>query len=360
MKLSFLIPLVMLMAFTSCDNDLEITDTWSDVTIVYGLLDPLADTNYVRIERGYLGTEPAANSFDEPDSFFYDNLSVELNWYNDNDILVSSVQLIEDNTTRELNDNGPFSVQDAYRIYRVPTGTPISTDFEYELIITKANEQITSARTEIIEADGFVFLGDFVTIPPLQQPLMRSGNMKFKNRASNAAYYEGYMSFYWQETDQITKVVTDHSIRFKYGSQEATISEEYNIGPAGGVDAMFGLIANRIPIKQNVLRKFSKIKVEVLGADEDLYTYATLNTPSTSINQNRPTFSNITNGEGIFSSRFTYVLDDILLNDAGNPLSLNDRLLLTESMCPLRFIRLQGIDTCICKDVGDFLTIECL
>lgn len=359
MRIKHLLPLFLLVALFSCDNDLEITDEWKDVTVVYGLLDPNADTNFIRIERGYLGSEPAQNSFDQPDSFYYNNLSVELNWYDQNNDLVSSAQLIEDRTSRQLNDNGPFSVQGDYRLYRVPVGTPMDINYEYEVVVTKPNEEVTTARTSLLNSGSFLFLGSFVTQPPLGQPILRSSNMGFKNRNSEAAYYEAFMDFYWDEIDQITGITTSHSIRFKYGAQERTLSDEYLIAPSGGIDGMFSLIASRIPVKANVLRRFDKIKVEVWGADEDLYTYATLNTPATGINQNRPDFTNITNGIGIFGSRFTIELDDIVLSDVGSPLSLNDQLILNEEMCALRFMRFQGPDTCICKLTAGVPTPDC-
>ena len=47
----------------------------------------------------------------------------------------------------------------------------------------------------------------------------------------------------------------------------------------------------------------------------DLETYIDVNKPITGIVQERPHFSNINNGIGLFSSRFTHVRSDVLLNE---------------------------------------------
>ena len=44
---------------------------------------------------------------------------------------------------------------------------------------------------------------------------------------------------------------------------------------------------------------------------EDLNTYIQVNEPLSTINQQRPQFTNIQNGLGLFSSRFTYSVNNL-------------------------------------------------
>lgn len=365
MRLYYLLSFLFVLTISSCDNELKITADWKDTTVVYGLIDPLSDENFIRIERGYLGSEAASNSFSEPDSFFYSSLTVEMNWYDDNDIIQGTVTLTEDRT-KVLNDNGPFDIGSGYRLYKIPSATVIDPDFEYEVVITKPNEEVTKARTKILNPTKIVVNGSSLNSPNSIAPTLRSSTLNFKNNDGNerssVSLFQVYMNFYWREFDQISGLVHEDSIRFKYGEQKAR--SEYVIGPSGGIDAMFGLIANRIPVKPNVLREFQRIKFEIWAADENFVTYSELKTPSTGINQNRPNPADalglVENGIGILASRFKKEYDNIQLNSSGNPVSLKDNLLINPSMCDLRFIRLSGTDTCICKDLGSTLTVECL
>ena len=356
MKLKQLLSLLLLLGLVACKNDLDITDDWKDVTVVYGLLDANADTNFIRVERGYLGSEPAANSFDKPDSIYYSNLDVVLNWYSGS-TLESSVKLIEDRS-RKLNDNGPFLVGDHHRLYRVPDGTPIDPNFRYEVVITKPNESVTSASTNIINASNLFVLPAFISQSSGQLPVLRSGDFRFKHRNSDVAFYETYVNFYYREYDKTTKQTSFHNFRFRYGSSEEKSNGEYTIS-GGGVDGLFNAIANRIPVKSNVYRFYDKIKVEIWGADDNLYTYARLNTPATGINQNRPDFTNVNNGIGIFASRMSLIIDDIVLSDVGTPESIKDQLILNDNMCSRNFLLLQGTDSCQCKVVNNITTRDC-
>lgn len=366
MRIFYFLSFLLAFAISSCDNELKITADWKDTTVVYGLLDPLSDDNYIRIERGYLGSEAASNSFSEPDSFFYQNLGVELNWYDDQDEIQGTVALLEDRSLT-LNDNGPFDVGSEYRIYKIPSTTVILPEFEYEVVITKPNEEITTARTFILNPDRIVISGVSLQDPTSISPTLRSSTLNFKNREitedrANVSLFQVYMNFYWKEIDQTTGLVTQDSIRFKYGEQKART--DYSIGPSGGTDAMFSLIANRIPVKANVLREFNKIKFELWAADENFLVYSELKTPSTGINQNRPNPADalglVENGIGILASRYKKEYDNIQLNSAGNPESLKDNLVINPSMCDLRFIRIQATDTCICKVVAGTITVDCL
>lgn len=365
MRLFYFLLFLFVLTISSCDNELKITADWKDTTVVFGLLDPLSDENYIRIERGYLGSEAASNSFNEPDSFFYNSLAVEMNWYDIQNVIQGSVTLVEDRT-KVLNDNGPFDVGSDYRLYKIPNGTPIDPEFEYEIVITKPNEEVTIARTTILNPNKIVINGSSLNGPNTISPTLRSSTLNFRNidgnERSSAALFQVYMNFYWKEFDQNTGLVVQDSIRFKYGEQRAR--SEYVIGPSGGTDGMFSLIANRIPVKANVLREFQKIKFEVWAADQNLLTYSELKTPSTGINQNRPNPADalglVENGIGIVASRFKKEYDNVQFNSSGNPVSLKDNLLISPNMCPLRFIRLQGTDTCICKNLGSSLTVDCL
>lgn len=57
----------------------------------------------------------------------------------------------------------------------------------------------------------------------------------------------------------------------------------------------------------NVKRWAGPVDVVIATAADDLNTYLEVNAPSNSIIQEVPEFTNISNGVGIFSSRFTKV-----------------------------------------------------
>ena len=69
-------------------------------------------------------------------------------------------------------------------------------------------------------------------------------------------------------------------------------------------------------------RNFGSITVKIVGGSEDLNNYILVNQPSSSLAQNKPTFTNLTVSDGhqvigLFSSRYTYERT-IPFNDLGN------------------------------------------
>lgn len=348
-RLSFLI-LVSIAVAVSCDNELKINAPWKDITVLIGLLDPQEDTNWVRVERGYLGTAPASASFDEPDSLYYQNIEVALLEYRidqfDNRAeRTDSVVLIMDNTSRELNGNGPFTTE-GYRIYRTPPGKLINEAREYEVKVIKLDGgPEASADTRIVEPFS-------IRIPP--SPInSRVFNLRITwDKRDNIAIYQPFFHFYYKEFDRVTKDTTDEILTFQYPDVTSSQVAEVTMNK---ID-FFQLLAGRIPTDPNKLRFFQKIKIEVWGGGEDLYTYMNLNKPATGINQVRPEFPGVENGTGLLSSRTSAVRDDVGLVNV-----LLGDLITHEAACAMQFATVVGSDTCICLDLpGNTNTLECL
>jgi len=57
---------------------------------------------------------------------------------------------------------------------------------------------------------------------------------------------------------------------------------------------------------------------------QELQTYINVNQPYSSIVQERPSYSNINNGIGLFSSRFTYLVEGIGLTNGTRSYIIND------------------------------------
>ena len=65
----------------------------------------------------------------------------------------------------------------------------------------------------------------------------------------------------------------------------------------------------------DVVRYFNGIDMLMTVGSEDLETYINVNKPITGIVQERPQFTNINNGIGLFSSRFTKLIENYDLSD---------------------------------------------
>ena len=61
MKKMYLLLIVIIII--GCDTDFDVNADWKETTVVYGLLDASLDTQYIRINKGYLGSIKLVNCF---------------------------------------------------------------------------------------------------------------------------------------------------------------------------------------------------------------------------------------------------------------------------------------------------------
>jgi hypothetical protein len=80
--------------------------------------------------------------------------------------------------------------------------------------------------------------------------------------------------------------------------------EETNIFEFEG-EKFFNFLKNELVKDPLIERKFLSIDLIMTVGSEDLKTYRIINEEITGIVQQRPQFTNINNGLGLFSSRFT-------------------------------------------------------
>ncbi len=349
MRLKNTIALLSLLFLLACDNELDINTDWKDVAVVYGLLDATADTNFIRIERGYLGSEPARNSYDKPDSLYYKELTAVLNRYrigdnNERGSLAESYNLIQDFTSRQLNDNGPFTTE-GYRLYRVPESAIITDGFEYELVVSKPSGPDVTASSRVLDTLRIIRPPDLISGREF------NGLLEWTSLDGRIFLFQPYYYFYYKEYNLDTKESVIKEIVYQYPDVPRKSSGNYEIKFANQA-AFFSYIANRIETKPNVLRFFDHMRFEVWGADENLTTYMNLKAPASTFNQNRPDFTNVENGVGIFASRFKVSLDNVTLSDAGS-FSYRDYLNQSQIMCAKRFafVDVSTGDTCVCNDL---------
>lgn len=293
--------LILLFGMYSCETDVDIIADYEEITIVYGLLSVDDPTTYLRINKAFLGDGNALIMAQVPDSsnFLYQlNVSME---EIDNDDVLNTYQFTKD--TIYNKETGIF-----YNEYQIlyKADININDDYKYRLkIVTK--DTLITAETEIVH--------DF----SISKPSSGSHYVKFLPdltssvkwlTAKNGKRYEGKIIFNFKEKEFNSTNTISRSIIWSLGSQKST-------NTSGGSEMEFTLANNYFfeLLKYNVpysdvqkennveYRLADSIDFIITSGGEDLNTYLEVNEPSYSIVQDKPEYTNITNGIGIFSSR---------------------------------------------------------
>jgi hypothetical protein len=97
-------------------------------------------------------------------------------------------------------------------------------------------------------------------------------------------------------------------------SQPLVISDNTTMTTRLEGEKFFTFLRNSIPKDDTKVRAFENLTLIMTVGSADLETYINVNQPIAGIVQERPQFTNINNGIGIFSSRFTHVRNNVDLS----------------------------------------------
>jgi len=311
MKKIGLILSLFAIIFSSCETDFNVNAPWEEVTIVYGLLDQSQERQYIKINKAYLGAGDALQMATIADSvnFLPENMEVKLHKIQSNDTL-SSITLYD---TIIEKDDGLFAT-DNNIIYTTleQDSNFFETGKRYALTIQNtATGNFVSGNTGLIS--GFLTFN----IPPgyimkfYDNDDALSDSEKFLkkiiswNKANNGQIYQVDIRINYTENDIDT---------FLVWKQPLVSSATSMSTPLEGAK-FFNFLRNNLTDDNSVIREFVSLDVKMTIGTADLETYIAMNAPYEGLVQERPVYTNINNGFGLFSSRYTYELLGLELSD---------------------------------------------
>jgi hypothetical protein len=299
MKKIYLILGVFAVILTSCETDFDVNAEWEEVTVVYGLLNAGIgeETQKIRINKAFLGKMDALQMAQHADSINFEKgeLAVKVIRVKNNGI-TDTIALDEVPT---LRNDGVFN--DSIIVYTFENNNFLNSNSIYELLIKNnitGNE--VSSTTNIISGFNFDMGAGFpfgfieTWIPGNPSATKFSSTVvTWGNSTDNGVQYQIELIFNYNENDIAKNLIYTSSVL-----------EETNIFEFEG-EKFFNFLKNELVKDPLIERKFLSIDLIMTVGSEDLKTYRIINEEITGIVQERPQFTNIDNGIGLFSSRFT-------------------------------------------------------
>ncbi len=308
--------LIVLLAFLSgCSTDFETIAPWKETMVVYGLLNPNEPVQYIRISKAYLGEGNAMVMAQQGDSLYYgDILDVKIERYLNNG-LVESHALIKIDTVPK-DTNGLFAAP-YQEVYAYPYSLHPSANSDgsiYKLTVTnRSTGNVVTASTKLIEnfnisSPNSTSLYKF-HIPSNSWKLISSEKGSIYGITQKINYVEintvtndtAYKSIDWYLGDKVSIPDVEAEIRFPFVPTD-----------------LYRLLGDNIAIDPNMTRHLAAnpIEVYVSGGTEELYTYMQVTQENTGIIQDKPLYTNIENGIGLFTSRNTRKISILLAADS--------------------------------------------
>jgi hypothetical protein len=291
------------LMFSSCETDFDVVADWKEITVVYGLLNPVDSVHYIRVNKAFLGEGDAMTMASVADSVnFQEDLEVTLQ-RSRKGTLLSSHTLIKD--TSVPKDPGLFAYP-GQTLYRTQPGVKVFTDSDYVLNIknTKSGNMISSV-TPVVDSISVIsplsseFFAVSFTEPnpfPVKWVSAKDG------RLYNVVIRFNYREVKKNDPSQIE----NKSLVWNFPNKKSpTLAGSENMEILIEGSEFFKFLGQSISVDPSVDRLSGRLDfLFTIGADA-LDTYIEANKPALGLVQEKPQFSNVTGGIGLFSSRIT-------------------------------------------------------
>jgi hypothetical protein len=287
---------------------LTVNADWTDITVVYGLLDQGADTTYIKITKAFLGPGDAMQFAQIPDSSNYPNkLEVRLDEY-DGTTLLHSYPCDTVTIHNKTAGDSIFYYPDQLMYF---TTSPLNQNYSYQLYIkNRETGKVITSKTELVHSFSINRPQIIASFPPGQ-------NFEVKwEPAENGKRYQLVIRFFYHEalkTDpqNMTLKYVDWLV---FNNIQSTENQTLPFDYYYPGDAFYAVVGSKIPVDETVTRSAYRAIFYFTVAATDLATYMEVTEPSLSIIQERPSFSNIENGIGLFSSRYINPTDSLSIS----------------------------------------------
>ena len=310
----FVVPALAAALFTSCSTDIDLLEDYKPITVVYGLLNVNDSIQYIKVNKAFLGEGNALLMAQNSDSINYRPGEITVQLQRINPSTGEVLQTIDcDTTTQILKDDGVF--YSPYQILFKTTAT-IDEDASYRLVVNRIPDATSiTAVTPIVN--------DVVVTNP--DPLFPGAQVGFWNGST-----QNYQTFTLRWKQSADAEIYSATLRFTYYDSllvapftKDTITLEYNLGDVmagntavGGSkeikifgENFFTFLDASVNDDVNKVRWAEEfLEIYLSAGAEDLHTYIEVNKPSIGLIQEKPVFTNVNNGTGIFSSRWATTL----------------------------------------------------
>ena len=309
------------LIFSSCSTDFELNAPYETIPVVYGLLDQSKDTQFVKINRSFLGYGNNVDYAAINDCTHFEYVVAVLEEYNE------FGNLIDHDTLKELmvgNLQPGIFYEDSQKVYYLETNIDsLKEENTYHLKVSVPDKGLNfDAETDLIKGSWLNFkfqtilylAGSGFKVADVDLATTEDGYLEQTLRwttAERGKRYELMLRLHY------TEVYNDLTEQEKY--LEWNLGRQISVSSSGGEemfkDVSGGSFFNFVETQLQNYENEDQVMKRVLGMDaveiiltagnEDLNTYMQVNEPVTGIVTERPIFTNVNNGIGIFASKYS-------------------------------------------------------
>lgn len=317
-----------------CETDIDVIAPTRDLTVVYGLLEANKTRHYIRINRLFVGEQAAAVLAAQPGINEYEDSEIQAKIVelDDNEIPTGAEWALQP-TYIYSKEEGAFN-NDSNKVYYFDANLNPSLFYKLECNISIAGEApkvVTSITNVLGNRSSSGSLEEIrLSKPKLSASNSSNGGTDRTNDevtwvnnddyapsyevqwggTQGGALYTTYVRLYYRDIDPSDgTLLNKDSVSLAIGTRSADPKSFGTVTFNTSTRDIYATIGQRVPDHDIVTEDFRRIVSDTVQffleiANEELSTYIEINQPVTGVLQDRPEYTNIDNGIGIFASRF--------------------------------------------------------
>jgi hypothetical protein len=303
---SLLWAIVALFALGSCSTDFTLEGEWSDIPVVYGFLSLQDTAHYIRVEKAFL--EEGGNAEDIAqiaDSLYYDNITVKLVKENGDEFVMTRV---DGNLEGYQREDGPFATAPNY-LYKIRRNEINLQGGETIQLVINRGDDLPPVTAET------VILPDIVPNESSPAPVMNWAYNRFVTTAWNITdeaqiFDVRYIFNYRENTSENPSTFEERSVEWVAERElirEDALTTRVSINPQG--IQFFQFLGAAIPPAEDQVRILDGVDIKITGAGQEFVEQIEIGKVNAGITSSQviPTYTNLSEGFGIFTSRSTVV-----------------------------------------------------
>jgi len=302
---------------TSCKEDIELSGDAKETAVVYGLLNQADSIHYIKINRAFISETNSLITAQIPDSNYFQNVEATIK-----EVVNGSVTRTWTLSDTIIDNKEPgvfFAPEQKVYYFTTDLGAGqaliANSNTEYQLDVNiNEGEFVVSGKTALLTGmsiqspsalSSFTFASSNVSVNGY-------ANTPVKCKKGQASVVD--ISLIVSIDEFIGGTPTTKSFKWRLADLKADDIVGNDIIASASGNTFYTLIRQNCTNNPAITRRRLKsIRVEYTGGSEELNKYLTINKPSSSLAQNKPTYTNLTATNdrkvvGLFSARNTVAI----------------------------------------------------
>lgn len=310
--ISSLFLLLVVFSTWTCTTDFVLEAEWEDIPVVYAFINQGETAHYVRVEKAFLEPGGDARAIAQiADSLYYENAIVQIEKVNTGQKY--TLQKVDGNLEGYVREEGPFATAPNY-LYKIPGAEIGLTGGQKIRFILDRGDNKPLVTAETVVLPEMILSQSTLSNPINFDDYNKAVNPRF-NPGPDAVLFDVRWIIHYKEarSDDPSVFEPRQVIWVIDPSLERTgtnTAQDVRIESR----SFFQFIGSNLPATPNA-KKFESIEMVVTAAGQEMADFLQVSQANLGITSTAqvPSYTNLSEGRGIFTSRSTLTIADLKL-----------------------------------------------